>query len=396
MIQNSLYTARAWRVLARRTAMATLVASIGCGSGGGPAGPAAAPTAPMPPDTGRATEVNRRIMSAGSLDTAAAPASDYRIGAQDVIDVEVFGVETFSGTYRVDQAGEIALPLIGSVPASGQTARQLEESLEARLAATYVRDPHVTVEIGEMRSHGVSVIGAVNRPGVYQIPGPATLLDVLAQAEGLREDAGGRVFVVRGARPASSQHASGGVTAGMADTETSATSGTVPPTSGDTTATAVAAGRSSTTVDGAVQQVVEVDLGALLESGRAEENVVVRPGDIVQVRPAGLVYVVGEVNRPGGFTVPPGRPMSVLQALAMAQGLANMADADDGVIVREHEDGSREEIPVDLDKVLDGSEAPPALVERDVLFVPKNGTKSFALGVVDNLVRMVTFRGLVY
>jgi hypothetical protein len=66
------------------------------------------------------------------------------------------------------------------------------------------------------------------------------------------------------------------------------------------------------------------------------------------------------------------------------------------VIVREHEDGTREEIPVDLEKVLEGSERAPLLMERDVLFVPKNGTKSFALGAIDTLVRMVTFRGLVY
>jgi protein involved in polysaccharide export with SLBB domain len=88
--------------------------------------------------------------------------------------------------------------------------------------------------------------------------------------------------------------------------------------------------------------------------------------------------------------------MTVLQALAMAEGLARSANADEAVIVRQAEDGSRQEVPVDLEEVLKGSIPPPALEERDVLYVPHNGSKAFALGVVNALVGMVTFRGLFY
>lgn len=363
-------TWKATTTLARPMAFVTVLAAVACGSGGGgqssqaPAGP------PGPPaDSSQAETVNREILSRASADSLAAmagtPSEDYRIGPEDELDILVFGAERFSGAFRVDPSGEIALPLLGSVPASGSTTRELEDTLETRLAATYMHDPQVTVRVTDMQSHGVSVMGAVNQPGVYQVAGHSTLLQVLAEAEGLSEEAGNRIYVVRPGKPAGPVR------------------------------TAASMGDGGAGAPGTSGEVIEVDLGALLESGRAEENVVVRAGDIVQVTPAGLVYVVGEVNRPGGFSVPPGRPITVLQALAMAEGLGDMAAADRGMIVREHDSGAREEIPVNLEDVLEGSEAPPTLAARDVLFVPKNGAKSFTIGVVNTLVRMVTFRGLV-
>lgn len=142
--------------------------------------------------------------------------------------------------------------------------------------------------------------------------------------------------------------------------------------------------------------VTEVDLNSLLDEGGMNRNLVVQAGDIIQVRPAGMVYVVGEVNRPGGFTVSPGEPMTALQAIALAQGLGRTAQAGSSMIVRPGPDGGRIEIPVDLDAVLGGDEPPPELQARDVLFVPNDETKAFGLGVVSALVRMVTFRGLIY
>lgn len=362
---------KAMTTLAGPTSLVALLVAVGCGSGSvGQAAPASAGSlSPTSTDSSRAEAVNREILSRASTDSLAAmagtPSEDYRIGPEDELDILVFGAERFSGAFRVDPSGEIALPLLGSVPASGSTTRELEDTLETRLAATYMHDPQVTVRVTDMQSHGVSVMGAVNQPGVYQVAGQSTLLQVLAEAQGLSEEAGNRVYVVRPGKP------------------------------GGPVRTAASMGDGGSGAPGTSGEVLEVDLGALLESGRAEQNVVVRAGDIVQVRPAGLVYVVGEVNRPGGFSVPPGRPITVLQALAMAEGLGDMAAADRGMIVREHDGGSREEIPVNLDEVLEGSEAPPTLAARDVLFVPKNGAKSFTIGVVNTLVRMVTFRGLV-
>jgi polysaccharide export outer membrane protein len=340
----------------------------GCASGGGQdfdMGPL-----PVTADSARIANANRTILTTGSvgLGGAVSPVGvpdEYRIGPQDQVKIDVFGVDAFNGTFQVDAGGAVVLPLVGPIEAAGRTPRELEAAIEARLRETYMKDPHVAVQVAEVLSHGVSVIGAVRRPGVYQIPGRTTLLEVLALAEGLNESAGSSVFVVR--RPDG------------------------PPAPQDSLTTQDFA----SLLRGPSGDVLEVDLGALLEAGRTEANIEVLPGDIVQVNAAGLVYVVGEVNQPGEFTIPPGAPLTVLQALAMAQGLGRTASAGRAVIVRQAEDGSRHEVPIDLDQVLDGSIPPPAMEPRDVLYVPKNGSKAFALGVVNALVGMVTFRGIV-
>ena len=347
--------------------LSALLPLAACGSGGGV--PYDVGTLPPPEvSTARIADANQRILTAsteGEVGASGLP-DGYRIGVRDQVRVDVFGVETFDGTFPVGETGDIAIPLLGSVGAANLTARELESAVEGRLRDTYMRDPHVTVQLAEVSSRGVSVIGSVRQPGVYQILGRSTLLDVLAMAEGLTETAGNSVFVVR---PADGDAAMTG-----APQVDGPGGGLAPPGSA----------------------VMEVDLGALLTYGRTSENLDVLPGDIVQVRPAGFVYVAGQVNRPGGFQIPSGPPLTVLQALAMAEGLARTAAADRTVIVREAEDGSREEIPIHLDKVLDGEVAPPLLQPRDVLFVPNNRSKAWRLGVLGALVSMFTFRGLFY
>jgi polysaccharide export outer membrane protein len=191
-------------------------------------------------------------------------------------------------------------------------------------------------------------------------------------AGGLTEAAGSEVLIVRSARGSSPD------TSFVAAASTT----TVDPASGE--APAIPAG----------SEIVEVNLTRLLESGDA--GLVVRPGDVVQVPPAKMVYVAGEVNRPGGFTLTAGEPITVLQAVALAEGLGPTAASGRSVIVRQREDGGKEEIPVDLEAVLEGEEAAPLLEPSDVLFVPNNDTKSVALGVIDAFVRMFTLRGLIY
>jgi polysaccharide export outer membrane protein len=350
-----------------------LTSLAGCSSGGSSTSVAGYAQPQPATDSIRAEALNRRIAAAATRDSivragVAGTEADYRIGSNDLINVAVFGADAFSGDFRVGEAGDISMPLLGAVDAAGRTTSELESHLEAKLADSYMRDPHVTVQVSEMQSHGISVVGSVRQPGVYQVSGSVTLLEVLAMAQGLTPEAGSRVYVVRPSSP------------GAPAFDAAATD--------DLDATATAAYGQP--------ELIEIDLGALLESGRTEENLALRAGDIVQVRPAGVVYVVGEVNRPGGFPTPAGSPMTVLQALAMAEGLGSTAAADRAVIVREGPNAERIEIPVNLKSVLDGSDPPPTLAARDVLFVPNNGMKSFGLGVVNALVSMVTLRGLVY
>jgi polysaccharide export outer membrane protein len=110
---------------------------------------------------------------------------DYRIGSQDLLELQVFGVADINRTVRVNSRGFISLPLIGMVQAAGLTSEQLEASLAEKLAKNYLQDPQVSVFVKEYTSQRVTVEGAVKKPGVYPIKGRTTLLQTLAIAEGL-------------------------------------------------------------------------------------------------------------------------------------------------------------------------------------------------------------------
>lgn len=112
-------------------------------------------------------------------------AEDYRIGAQDLLELQVFGVPDLNRTIRVNSRGSISLPLIGMVQAAGLTSEQLESSLAEKLSKTYLQNPQVSVFIKEYTSQRVTVEGAVKKPGVYPLKGRTTLLQTLAIAEGL-------------------------------------------------------------------------------------------------------------------------------------------------------------------------------------------------------------------
>src|SRR3989454_10747540 len=122
-----------------------------------------------------------------------------RIGPEDLLEIGVFEAPEMNRSLRISAGGEISLPLLGAVQAAGLTPRELEFVLQELLRRSVMKDPHVTVFVREMQSHAVSVFGAVRKPGVFQIRGAKTLVEVLAMAEGLSEDAGDTVLVMRGA-----------------------------------------------------------------------------------------------------------------------------------------------------------------------------------------------------
>lgn len=136
---------------------------------------------------------NRQGMSSEPLaapDTTTASgayegASDYRLGAQDLIEVSVFGVEDLSKTVRVNSNGQISLPLIGAVMAGGRTIPELETDLAAKYADGYLQRPQVTIFVKEFSSQRITLEGAVKEPGVYPLTGKTTLLQAIAVAKGL-------------------------------------------------------------------------------------------------------------------------------------------------------------------------------------------------------------------
>jgi polysaccharide export outer membrane protein len=308
----------------------------------------------------RLEQLRRQLAKSGG----AAEAGDYRIGANDLLEINVFEAPEFNRALRVSAGGEITMPLLGAVQCAGLTARELEKVLEDRLRK-YMKDPHVGVFVSSIQSHPVSVAGAVKKPGVFQIQGPKTLLEMLSMAEGLADDAGDEVLVMRGA----------GLRAGAIPASDEAVeNASHAPTPEVTAATPNAAGRDEASSE---KETVRINLRNLLESGDERFNVAVYPGDIVKVTRAGIVYVVGEVKKPGGFVLKSHEQMSVLKAIALAEGLTSTSAKGRARIIRTDEStGEKTEVPVDLNKILAGKAPDPPLNAADIVFVPNSAGKS--------------------
>jgi len=275
------------------------------------------------------------------------------ISPDDLLDINVLDVPQISRQYRVTPSGEIVLPLLGHpLAAAGLSPGQLSALIaEALRSAGLVSTPYVTVEVKESRLNSVAVVGAVNRPQIYPLFGRTTLLDVLSQAGGLADEAGNTATITRGSVALRVLGSAGGpVDAAL----------------------------------GAPPQVITVDLKRLLETGDPALNVDVYPGDRVMVQRAGIVYVVGAVNRAGGFPLKDDQEqMTVLKGIALAQDLKPTAIRQKAVIIRRNPgapDG-RQEIPVDLKKILAGRVPDTPMQPNDILFVPDStGKKALRRG----------------
>jgi polysaccharide export outer membrane protein len=293
---------------------------------------------------------------------------DYQIGPEDLLQISVLEAPDLNRTVRVSDDGEISLPLLGVVQAAGLTSRGLEAVLENLLRHTYMKNPHVSVFVEEMKSHPVSVFGAVEKPGVYQIRDAKTLIEVLSMAQGLATDAGDTVIVMRhpgdpGYPPSATDAATGSATTTVPRFVEAASSDPAP--------------SAMATDEPSGVQSIEISLKELLDSRNPRYNVLVYPGDVVKVTRAGIVYVVGEVRRPGGFLLKTNENISVLQALALAEGLTPTAQGKHArIISADGPNGSRREIAINLDKILKGKEPDLLLHSRDILFIPNSARKS--------------------
>ncbi len=311
-------------------------------------------------------EFNRRIEQRSTPPAATIPALDYRLGPEDLIEVAVFEASELGAAARISTTGSVTLPLLGPVHVSGLTPRQFELVLEELLRQRgYMHNPHATVSVREMRSHGVSVIGAVEKPGVYQLQGSKTLIEVLSLASGLAEEAGDTVLVARRA------------------------SAPAPPPSIETPD---APARDPAVLPGGLQEtkVLSVDLRQLLYSGDAALNVPIFPGDIVKVSQAGIVYVVGDVKKPGGFRLKNNESITVLQAIALAEGMNRTAAQTRARIIRTEADGQRRELPLNLARLLGGRSPDPLLQPKDIVFVPSSAGKTAAYRGMESVLQIVS------
>lgn len=270
--------------------------------------------------------------------------SEYTIDAGDVLDVYVVDVTQFSRDYRVASDGTITLPLLSSpLTAEGLTLNQLSAVIAEKLrSAELVSHPHVVVSVKSTADHTVAVSGAVRNPLIYPLFTPTTLLDALSRAGGLAPDAGSIAIITR--------HHSATASSRLIGDSTSR-----PP-----------------------QGTLRVDLQKLFATGDPSLNKTIYPGDRIMVQHAGIVYVVGAVERPGGFPLSNGSgKMTVLQAVALGEGLKSTALRKKAMIIRrgpQFPDG-RKEIPVNLKKILSGHASDPGLEANDILFIPDSTSK---------------------
>ncbi len=263
---------------------------------------------------------------------------DYVIGSGDLLGIDVFDVPELSREVRVNETGYISLPLMPSkVRAVGLTPFQLQDKLAELLQTNgLVSTPQVTVSVKEQHSQPITVIGAVKTPMVVQALRKTTLLQVLSQAGGISDDTGSTVIVTR--------------------------------TAAEVSASADAADASMPSVP----QIFTIQLSDLLESGDSHFNIPLVGGDVVSVPRAGIIYVVGAVNRPGGFLLQNDLDrMTMLKMLSLAGGTTSTAKMKKAVILRRNPDtGKRDQVPVDLSKIMHMKTQDVFLQSNDILFVP--------------------------
>jgi polysaccharide biosynthesis/export protein len=298
-----------------------------------------APTKAMPMEAvpPRSGDTSNTVTKAAATILAGASPSDLVIGAGDLLEIAVFGAPDFDRLVRVTSTGEVSLPLIGSVRLAGLTTTQAEKLVEKTLSAGgYFADPQVSVFEKEYQSQGISVTGEVQKPGIYPMLGSRRLFDVISAAGGTTLKAGNQVTI---SHRDASQPAQ--------------------------TITLTGNGSDST-----------------------RNNPEVLPGDTVVVQKAGIVYVVGDVRTPGGFVMD--KPvLTVLQALAMAQGTNATAKLDGARLIRRNGD-QREDVPIALKKIL-SSQAPDVNLQADdILFVPNSRAKSALARGLEAIVQTAT------
>jgi polysaccharide export outer membrane protein len=254
---------------------------------------------------------------------ASAARARVRIGAGDLLNVSIFDVPEMTQTIRVNDLGDATLSLVGSLHLADLTTAEAQAFIAKKLkAGNFLVNPGVSVLISEYSTQGVSVLGEVTKPGVYQVLGSRTLLDIISEAGGITSFAGSEATV---------KH-----------------------------------------VDGSTATVrLTKDAQASLST-----DVQLAPGDKVIIPRAGLVYVLGDVGRPGGFIMGNDGKMTLLQAVAMAGGINRTSSMNRSRFIRKGPSGYTE-TPVAVKKILEGKRADIQLQTEDIVYIPSNSAKSF-------------------
>lgn len=261
-----------------------------------------------------------------------------KIRPNDLIGISVYGEADLTRTVRVAADGTIRLPILKKhVKADGLLPEQLEEAVAAALQEEQILvDPFVTVTVAEYQSRPISVAGAVKQPVTFQAIGTVTLLEAIARAGGLSPEAGPEILITR-------------------------------PSSGG---------------PALVQRVL---VRSLIDGADPNVNLSLAGGEEVRVPNAGKVFVVGNVKKPGAFAVEDATESTVLKMLALSEGLMPFA-AKQAYIYRREPNGSKNEIPVDLRKIMDRKSPDTPLLANDILYVPDNRRSRATMSAIEKVV----------
>lgn len=229
-----------------------------------------------------------------------------------------------AGSFRVDQKGDLTLPVLGDLHVSGLTVPETAVLIRKRLVdEKYMRDPQVMLNLVEYTATQVTILGEVVSPGKYPLLTQHSLVQVLALAGGLSPLAGKEVEVIHAGSP--------------------------------------------------IPETIEYSRDSAYDSVAAQE---VQPGDTVRVKRAGVVYVMGAVARPGGYVMQESGTLNVLQAISLASGTSPAAKTNVVHILRPNDDGSVVDIPLALQRLMEGKTAPVSLQAKDIVYVPTSKIKS--------------------
>jgi len=260
------------------------------------------------------------------------------IGGGDLLKVSVFGAPESDQEVRVDQDGNLSLNFIGSVHVAGLTANAAQDLIAKKLVAGgFYAQPQVSIFVKEYATQGISVMGEVQHPGVYPILGARRLFDVISLAGGTGPKAGRVVSISHRDHPESP--------------------------------------RSVMLSNDAMES--------------AKSNIEVFPGDTVVVSRAGVVYVVGDVHKPSGVIMDNGTDMTVLQAIAMAEGTNPTAKLNNAKLIRTTATG-RQELPLALKDMLSSKAPDMRLQAEDIIFVPSSAAKSAGRRTLEAIIQSAT------
>jgi polysaccharide biosynthesis/export protein len=250
-----------------------------------------------------------------------------RVGPDDLLGISVYDSPELTRTVRVNADGTIRLPMVHQrIKVAGLLPVDLETEIARVLKAEdLLVEPVVTVSVVEYRSRPIKVVGAVKKPLTFQAMGQMNLLDAISRAEGLSDDAGPEILVSR-----------------------------IQPD---------ADGKPITLTR-------RVPVKALMDASDTDLNLTLEGGEEIRVPDAGRIYVMGNVKKPGAFAVKDSTETSVFKMMAMAEGLLPYSGKTAYIYRREGATGGKNEIPIDLEKIMQRKMPDVPLIANDILYVP--------------------------